>query len=233
MLDFSFLTQKVATGYDQVYLDWILTGAAYTVSISVTAFIIAMVLGVLMGTLRTTQGVWRKVANVYFEVLRSIPFIAQLFVAYFILPSLLMPELIKKLDNDMVVLVVGTVALGIFMSVRVTAQVFAGIEALPAGQKMAAKALGFKPWQIYTKFLLPQALRNIMPTLTSEAMNTVKNSAVLSTIGLADLTLQAQSIIDYTALPLEAFACIVVGYFIINYIVLGLMKLVEKSVKVG
>lgn len=230
-MNYSFLTEKVATGENQTYLDWIISGALYTVSISAVAFLIAMSIGIVLGSFRTTSGFKKKFADGYFEVVRSIPFIAQLFIAYFVLPSVFFPEAIKSIDNQTFVIVVGTISLGIFMSVRIIAQVYAGINALSSGQKMAGLALGFSTFKIYTLFLLPQALRNIMPTITSEAMNTIKNSAVLSTIGLAELTLQSQSIIDYTALPLEAFSCIIVGYLIINYVVLGIMKLIEKKVK--
>lgn len=231
-MDYSFLTDKVATGENQTYLDWIISGATYTISISAVAFLIAMSIGILLGSFRTATGWKKKFADTYFEIIRSIPFIAQLFIAYFVLPSVFFSEAIKNIDNQTFVIVTGTMSLGVFMSVRIIAQVYAGINALPRGQKMAAQALGFTDFKIYTLFLLPQALRNIMPTITSEAMNTIKNSAVLSTIGLAELTLQSQSIIDYTALPLEAFSCIIIGYLIINYVVLGIMKFIERIVRV-
>lgn len=231
-MDYSFLTEKVATGENKTYLDWIISGATYTITISLVAFLIALTVGIVLGSFRTTAGFKKKFADAYFEIIRSIPFIAQLFIAYFVIPSVLFPDAIKNIDNQTFVIVTGTISLGIFMSVRIIAQVYAGINALARGQKMAALALGFTPFKVYTLFLLPQALRNIMPTITSEAMNTIKNSAVLSTIGLAELTLQSQSIIDYTALPLEAFSCIIVGYLIINYIVLGIMKIIERMVRV-
>lgn len=227
-MDFSFLQEKVATGENQTYIDWILSGAGYTVAVSLSAFILALVLGITVGALRTTTGINAKLAHAFFEGVRSVPFIALLFINIYVLPVLLAPSWIKTADPTSVILTVGIFSLGIFMSTRIAAQVTAGIKALPEGQALAAKALGFSQAQAYTRFLIPQAMKNIIPSLTSEGMNTVKNSAVISAIGLMDLTKQAQTIIDYTAKPFEAFTCIVLGYLLINWTVLLLMKLIER-----
>ncbi|MGJ7553416.1 amino acid ABC transporter permease [Variovorax sp. RB3P1] len=232
-MDFNFLNEQVSTGENQTYLDWIISGAAYTVGVSVSAFALALIIGVLIGALRTTTGIKAKLANGYFEVVRSIPFLALLFINFFVVPVTLMPEALKSFDPATMTLVVGIMSLAMFMSSRIAAQVTAGIEALPKSQAQAAKSLGFSQVQTYTRFLIPQALRNIMPSLSSEAMNTVKNSAVISTIGLMDLTKQAQSIIDYTAKPFEAFTCIVLGYLIINMAVLGVMKFIEMKTRIA
>ena len=228
-MNFDFLTEKVSTGENQTYADWLLSGAGYTVGISLVAFILALALGIVVGTLRTTDGWKKRVADIYFEGVRSVPFIAQLFIAYFVVPVVFFPEAVKHIHPTTMTVVTGTLSLAIFMSGRICAQVYAGLQALPKSQLQACKALGFNQVQTYTEFLLPQALRNIVPTLTSEGMNTVKNSAVISTIGLMDLSNQAKSIIDYTARPYEAFACVIGGYLIINFIVLLLMRLIEKQ----
>lgn len=232
-MDFNFLNERVTTGENQTYLDWIISGAGYTVGVSVTAFVLALIIGITVGSLRTTTGIKAKLANGYFEVVRSIPFLALLFISFFVVPVTFMPEALKNFDPATMTLTVGILSLAIFMSSRIAAQVTAGIQALPKSQAQAAKALGFSQVQTYSRFLIPQALRNILPSLSSEAMNTVKNSAVISTIGLMDLTKQAQSIIDYTAKPFEAFTCIVLGYLIINMAVLGVMKFIEMKTKIA
>ncbi len=187
----------------------------------------------VIGSLRTTTGIKKKLADTYFEVVRSVPFLAQVFIGYFVLPVILFPEAVKTMNPDHLIFTVGTLSLAIYMSSRIAAQVTAGIQALPRSQAAASKALGFNQVQTYIRFLVPQALRNIAPSLTSEAMNTVKNSAVISTIGLLDLTKQAQTIIDYTAKPYEAFLCILIGYLIINFSVKGLAYLIEKKTKLA
>ena len=232
-MNFAFLNEKVTTGENQVYLDWILSGAMHTALISAAAFILALVIGIAVGVLRTTGGRQGALATVYFEIVRSVPFMAQLFIAFFVVPVVFFPEAVKTMNQNMLTIVTGTLGLAIFMSGRVSAQVYAGLQSLPRSQKAAATALGFNQVQTYTHFLLPQALRNILPTLTSEAMNTVKNSAVISTIGLMELSSQAKSIIDYTAQPLEAFTCIIVGYLTINMAVLAMMNLIERTTRLN
>ncbi|QNP48359.1 amino acid ABC transporter permease [Diaphorobacter aerolatus] len=230
-MDFNFLKEQVPTGESANYLDWLIQGSTTTVVVSVSAFFMALLIGILVGSLRTTKGKAQCVATGYFEIVRSIPFIALLFINYYVVPVVFFPELVKTADPNTMVYMTGIVSLAIFMSSRISAQVYAGIKALPAGQFQSAKALGFSTFQSYTRFFIPQALRNIVPTLTSEAMNTVKNSAVVSAIGLVDLSLQAQSIIEYTAKPIEAFICIALGYLLINGVVLVIMKTIERATK--
>lgn len=226
-MDFSFLLTSVNTGENTTYLGWIISGMIYTSLVSLPAFLIAVIVGTLVGTLRTSTGIKKHFATLFFEFIRSIPFIAQMFIAYFVIPQIFFPEWIKTADTMTFTLLTAIISLGIFMSGRISAQIYGAINALPRSQTLAAKALGFKPFQIYRYFLLPQALRNIIPTLTSEALNTVKNSAVASTIGLFELSKQAQRMIDFTAKPYEAFICIILGYLIINVIVLVVLRIID------
>jgi glutamate/aspartate transport system permease protein len=230
-MDFSFLLKPVITGEDATYFDWILLGMGYTASVSVLAFLIAFLIGSTVGTFRTIGGLVGGIATTYFELIRSVPFMAQIFIFYFVFPSLLFPEWIKGVDSDKFTFIVGVISLGVFMSGRISAQVYGGIRALPPSQKQAAFSLGFTLFQTYCYIILPQTMRNILPTLTSEIMNTVKNSAVISTIGLLELSRQAQRIIDFTARPYEAFICIILGYLFINSIMLMIMKMIERTGK--
>ncbi|MGN6670650.1 MAG: amino acid ABC transporter permease [Candidatus Nucleicultricaceae bacterium] len=232
-MDFSFLLVPVITGENSTYLGWVLSGMIYTSLVSLSAFFIAVIVGILVGTLKTTTGIKKHLATFFFEVTRAIPLIAQMFIAYFVIPQIFFPEWIKTADPMMFTLWTSIISLGIFMSGRISAQIYGAINALPRSQTQAAKALGFVPFQTYRYFLLPQALRNIVPTLTSEALNTVKNSAVASTIGLFELSKQAQRIIDYTAKPYEAFMCIILGYLIINCIVLVLIKTIDRMTQLS
>lgn len=228
-MDFSFLLAPVITGENSTYLGWVLSGMFYTILVSLPAFLIAVIIGTLVGTLRTTSGIKKQLATAFFEIVRSIPLIAQMFIAYFVIPVIFFPEWIKTADTMMFTLWSAIISIAIFMSGRISAQIYGAINALPRSQSQAAKALGFMPFQIYRYFLVPQALRNIIPTLTSEALNTVKNSAVASTIGLFELSKQTQRIIDFTAKPYEAFICTILGYLIINFIVLVLVKIIDRT----
>jgi glutamate/aspartate transport system permease protein len=122
--------------------------------------------------------------------------------------------------------------LAIFTSVRVAEQVRAGINSLPRGQRLAAIANGFTEAQAYRYVVLPQAFRIILPPLTSEFMNVIKNSSVALTIGLLELTGRARAMQEFSFRVFEAFATATVIYLLTNLIVVLLMRALEKKVRV-
>jgi glutamate/aspartate transport system permease protein len=124
------------------------------------------------------------------------------------------------------------VCLGLFTGARVTEQVRAGINSLPRGQKNAGLALGLTLPQTYRHVMMPMAFRIIVPPLTSEFLNIFKNSAVATTIGLIELSRQAQQLVDYTAQPYEAFIAVTLLYMLINVAVMFLMRWVEGRTRV-
>jgi glutamate/aspartate transport system permease protein len=216
------------------YLDWILSGLQMTVTISLVGWAIALLVGALMGVLRTVphRGLAR-VAGVYVEVFRNIPLLAQLFIWYFVLPEVLPGgEAFKQLHPVTQQIAAAVACLGFFTGARVCEQVRAGIESLPRGQREAALALGLTLPQTYRHVLLPMAFRLIVPPLTSEFLNIFKNSAVCSTIGLLELAAQGRQLVDYTAQPYESFIAVTVLYVAVNFIVLAAMRQVEKRARV-
>jgi len=122
--------------------------------------------------------------------------------------------------------------LGIFTSVRIAEQVRAGINSLPRGQRMAATALGLTQSQAYRYVVLPQAFRIILPPLTSESMNIIKNSSVALTIGLLELTGRARAMQEFSFKVFEAFTAATVIYLLTNLVVVLLMRALEHKVRV-
>jgi glutamate/aspartate transport system permease protein len=122
--------------------------------------------------------------------------------------------------------------LGVFTSVRVAEQVRAGIQSLPRGQRFAGTAMGLTQAQTYRHVLLPQAFRIILPPLTSEFMNIIKNSSVALTIGLLELTGRARAMQEFSFRVFEAFASATVIYLLTNLVVVLLMRALEKKVRV-
>jgi glutamate/aspartate transport system permease protein len=122
--------------------------------------------------------------------------------------------------------------LGIFTSVRVAEQVRAGINSLPRGQRMAGIATGLTETQAYRYVILPQAFRIILPPLTSEFMNVIKNSSVALTIGLLELTGRARSMQEFSFHVFEAFAAATVIYLLANLAVVLAMRALEEKVRV-
>ncbi|MBV8031409.1 MAG: ABC transporter permease subunit, partial [Betaproteobacteria bacterium] len=121
---------------------------------------------------------------------------------------------------------------GIFTSVRVAEQVRAGIQSLPRGQRMAATAMGLTQAEAYRYVILPQAFRIVLPPLTSEFMNIIKNSSVALTIGLLELTGRARAMQEFSFRVFEAFTAATVIYLLTNLVVVLLMRALELKVRV-
>lgn len=218
------------------YMDTLLSGLQWTLGTALAAWVIAFVLGSLVGMMRTTQVRWAvRLAGAYVELFRNIPLLVQLFLWYFVLPELLPETLgnaIKQIAPPWGAYWPAVLCLGFFTSARVAEQVRAGIESLPRGQRMAATALGLRGTQVYRYVLLPIAYRVILPPLTSEFMNIIKNSSVAMTIGLLELTGRARSMQEFSFQVFEAFAAATVLYLIVSLVVVTFMRWVERRVAV-
>jgi len=227
--------QPSATG-EGTYIDWLLQGLQWTLMLSLSSWVIALLVGSLVGVLRTVPNRWLSgLATCYVEVFRNIPLLVQLFIWYFVLPELLpvaWGNAFKQMNPLAQQFLAAMVCLGLFTAARVAEQVRAGINSLPRGQKAAGLALGLTLSQVYRHVMLPMAYRIIVPPLTSEFLNIFKNSAVATTIGLIELSRQAQQLVDFTAQPYEAFIAVTLLYVIINVTVMFLMRRLERAVQV-
>lgn len=190
----------------------------------------------MVGTLRTTPLAWAvRLGNLYVEIFRNIPLIVQMFLWFFVMPELVPEALgdwIKQMPPPWGSYVPAVLCLGVFTSVRIAEQVRAGINSLPRGQRMAAIAMGLTEAEAYRYVILPQALRIILPPLTSEFMNVIKNSSVALTIGLLELTGRARAMQEFSFRVFEAFATATVIYLLTNLVVVLLMRALERKVRV-
>lgn len=228
--------EPVSTGEPTNYLGWLLAGLHNTIVLSLLATVIALVVGIIMGVLRTTpnRGL-AAIGTVYVGVFRNIPLIVQLFFWYFVLPDLLPSDLgnwFKNLSSMTQMMGSAVICMGLYTGARVCEQVRSGIATLSRGQRAAALALGMTLPQAYGYVLLPVALRVVIPPLTSDFMGVFKNSAVASTIGLLELSAQSQQLVDYTARSYESFIAATVIYILINWIVMALMRWVERTTRI-
>jgi glutamate/aspartate transport system permease protein len=123
-------------------------------------------------------------------------------------------------------------ALGFFTSARIAEQVRAGIQALPRGQRYAAMAVGFSTWQTYRYVLLPMAFRIILPPLTSESMNLLKNSSVAFAVSIAELTMYAMQVGEETSKPTETYLVVTLLYAGSAFAVNRVMAYIEKRAQV-
>jgi len=218
------------------YLQTLVEGLGWTVAVSLSAWVLALVLGIAVGTLRTVPHRGASVfAAFWIETFRSIPLLVQIFLWYFVVPELLpagLGDAIKAMRPPWGSFWPAVIGLAFFTSARVAEQVRAGIESQSRGQRHAALAVGLTVAQTYRYVLLPMAVRIILPPLTSEFMNTIKNSSVALTVGLLELTAAARSMQEFSFQVFEAFAAATVIYLVINAIVVLAMRALERKLAV-
>ena len=215
-------------GGDITYLDWMLSAWGWTVSVSLLALVLALVLGSLIGTLRTLQDrpVIVRLGNAWVELFRNIPLLVQIFLWYHVLPSFF-PVLQGVPGFALVVF-----ALGFFTSARIAEQVRSGIQSLPRGQRYAGLAMGFTTFQTYRYVLLPMAIRIIIPPLTSETMNIFKNSSVAFAVSVAELTMFAMQAQEETSRGIEVYLAVTALYIISAFAINRIMAFIEKRARI-
>ncbi|MEZ0601810.1 amino acid ABC transporter permease [Paraburkholderia sp. IW21] len=231
--NWGILLSPVSTGEPTTYLGWLMSGFWVTITVSLSAWVIALIVGSFFGVLRTVPNKWASgIGTLYVAIFRNIPLIVQFFIWYLVIPELLPVSIgtwYKQLPPSAQFFSSSIICLGLFTAARVCEQVRSGINALPRGQRAAGLAMGFTQWQTYRYVLLPVAYRIIVPPLTSEFLNIFKNSAVASTIGLLDLSAQARQLVDYTSQTYESFIAVTLAYVLINLVVMQLMRWVEAK----
>ena len=213
---------------DITYLDWMLSAWGWTVSVSVLALLLALASGMIIGVLRTLpNNKWAvRFGNAWVEFFRNIPLLVQIFLWYHVIPAIF-PAL-KSVSGFVLVVL----ALGFFTSARIAEQVRSGIEALPRGQRHAAMAMGFTTWQVYRYVLLPNALRIIIPPLTSETMNIFKNSSVAFAVSVAELTMYAMQVQEETGRGVEVYLAVTGLYIVSAFAINRIMAWIEKRSRV-
>ena len=220
---------------DAAFWEWIWWGLQWTLAISAVAWIIAMVVGALIGTIRTTQNPWLiRFGNAWVELFRNIPLLVQMFLWYFVIPEFIPPLKQWMINTEPIYAqyLAAVLCLGLFTSARIAEQVRAGIQSLSRGQRMAGSAVGLTQPQVYRYVLLPMAFRIIIPPLTSETMNLIKNSSIALTIGLAELTFRSREMGEYTFNFFEAFTAATLIYIVIAMTANRVMAFVERRTAV-
>jgi len=221
------ITGCFGEGGDFTYLDWLLSAWGWTLSVAVLALIVAMSVGSLMGILRTAPD--RRLVflgNAWTELFRNIPLLVQIFLWYHVVPALVPP--LKDFPSFILVVF----ALGFFTSARISEQVKAGIQSLPNGQRYAGLAVGLTLPQTYRYVLLPMAFRIVIPPLTSESMNIIKNSSVAFAVSIAELTMFAMQAGEETSLNIQMYLTVTLAYFLSAFTINRVMLGVENRVQV-
>ncbi len=200
---------------------YMLQGALITIEVSALAMALGCVVGITCGLLMLSNvAPLRVLTRGYIYFVRGTPALVQVFLIYFALPGA--GIYISAFWG-------GVVALSFNGGGFIAEIVRAGIDSIDAGQTEAAKAIGMTHRQTLLHILLPQSLRRITPPLTNELITLVKNSALLSTISITELTRSAQVIVAARFTPFELYAELAVFYLIIISVLARISERIEAK----
>ena len=200
----------------------LLFGLGVTLKISAISLVLAFLIGLITAVLRLSDLVMgRIIARSYLELVRNTPLLIQIFFIYFVLGPVL------GLDR----FPAAVLALSLFEGAYASEIFRSGILAVEQGQIEAAASLGLNRYQIFRLIILPQAIRTILPPLTSQAISLVKDSALVSTIAIYDLTMQAQALISETFLTFEIWFTVAILYLVITVTLSFFVAFLENRLK--
>ncbi len=226
MLQYEF---KWSVLWTEPHLGWLLSGIGTTLRLAAIAWIVACLLGILAGALRTVPfAPVRWLASAYVEFFRNVPLLVWMFFWYFGAPQLLPAEAQGPLNRLGIEFLAAVMALGVYHGARFSEVIRAGIQSIPKTQLEAALSTGLSVAQAYRFIILPIALRLIIPPLTNESLNLLKNSSLALTIGVAELTFQTRQVETYTAKGIEALTAGTLIYVVLCLGIAGIMARVER-----
>jgi polar amino acid transport system permease protein len=209
--------------------NWLLQGLITTLELSALAWLLAIFLGILAGALRTVAFTPLRAAAVFYvEFFRNVPLLVWMFFWYFGVPPLLPRAVQDWLFNHGAEFWAAVIALGVYTGARMSEVIRAGILAIPRTQFEASQAIGLTVGQAYRLIILPIALRLIVPPMTNESLNLLKNSSVALTISVAELTFQTRQVETYTAKAIEALTAGTLIYLVLCLTIATVMSRVER-----
>lgn len=215
-LDFSILVKS---------FPYLLMGAWMTVKITSLAVAMGTIIGIFGGLMRVSKNpIFFWISTVYVEVIRGTPLLVQIFMVYFGLPSLGI-----KLDPFLS----GVAALGINSGAYVSEIVRGGIQSISKGQMEAARSLGMSYGKAMKYVVLPQALVRILPPLGNEFIALLKDSSLVSTIAIAELTRVGQQIITRTFQSFEIWIGVAMFYFVMTFAMSRFVRFLENRLAIN
>lgn len=200
-----------------------MTGLWTTITLSVTAFVLAVALGLIVALLRMSALViGRPVSVAYLEFIRNIPLLVLLYLFYYVLGP------IFKYDRY----TASVLCLAVFHSALISEIFRAGINAVPTGQWEAAKSIGMSRAQAYRYIVIPQSVRFMLPPMTGEVVHMVKSSAIVSVIAVAELTTMGRNIISDTFMSFEIWFTVAAIYMVVTLALSIGVSRIEKRYEV-
>ena len=208
------------------YWQFFVMGVEVTIELAIVSIILGTVLGIMLAMAKRSK-VWilSLLSKAFIGFIRDTPLLAQIYIVYIALPAvtgLSVPDFVT-----------GAVALTLYSSAYIAEIIRSGIQSLPAGQSEAAASLGMTSRQAMRDIILPQAFKNILPALGNQFIGNVKDSSLVSVLGITDLMYQAQTVRGSTALGLQPILVASGLYLIMTWLLYRVLSYGERRMSVS
>ena len=216
-MDFSFM---------QKYYGFFIDGTSITLFLSVFGVAFGVIIGVILALMKLSKNILAKsFSTAYIEILRGTPLLVQLYIVYYGLPRL------TGIDFEDITL--GIIAISLNSAAYVAEIIRAGVLSIDKGQLEAARSLGMSHRMAMTNIIIPQAFKNILPALGNEFIVLIKESAIVSVVGIHDLMYNADTVRGNTYMPFAPLIVAALIYFAITFILSKLLSLMERRMRAG
>ena len=213
---------KILSKYSHVFID----GLGGTLWLAAITVVCGTILGILVALMRMSKlKPVNIVADAYIEVLRGTPILLQLYFFWIGIPKIL-PFAISDTACIIIALIVNS-------SAYISEIIRAGIDAVDKGQSEAARSIGLSEFNVMTRIILPQAIKNILPALANQFIAMVKETSLASVFFVGELMTSYRIVSSTTYLPLPALTIAGVIYFVLNFVLSKLVRLMERRLKVS
>lgn len=214
-MNFSFMSK---------YYMYFIKGTEITLLLAVCTVIIGTILGIIFSLMKISKSkILKAIATVYIEFIRGTPLMIQLFIFYYGLPALLGLNISE--------MPAAIIALGINSGAYVAEIIRAGIQAVDKGQTEAAESLGMNRSKAMRYVIIPQAFKNILPALGNEFIIVLKDSSIVSVIGISELTRVSDIVRGVTYISFEPLIVVALIYFVLTYTLSKLLGIAERRMK--
>ncbi|HAR7476028.1 TPA: transporter substrate-binding domain-containing protein [Staphylococcus aureus] len=208
------------SGFISKYGSFFLKGIKITILISLIGVVLGSILGAFVALMKLSKiKIISWIASIYIEILRGTPMLVQVFIVFF--------GITAALGLDISALVCGTIALVINSSAYIAEIIRAGINAVDKGQMEAARSLGLNYRQTMKSVIMPQAIKNILPALGNEFVTLIKESSIVSTIGVGEIMFNAQVVQGISFDPFTPLLVAAALYFVLTFVLTRIMNMIE------
>lgn len=213
------------------YNNYFITGVVYTVGLSLISVIIGSILGSFIALAKISEDkILKTIATAYVEIIRGTPLITQLFIVFFG-SSVLFNVRELKIPISTLAFISGVIAVSLNSAAYVAEIVRAGIESIDKGQTEAGRSLGMSKAMTMKEIIMPQAIKNILPSLGNEFIAIIKETSIISVIGVGDIMYNVNIVRSTSYKSIEPLFIAAIMYFVLTFTLSKLVNMLEGKLK--